>query len=427
MNRIAFTSAFLVLAAPISSATAPVISAAALSFPRQDPGTAKPTKEDFEKQFAAIKKEDSKAFLALAQWAEKGGLSAEAKKAYRAVLDGDANNDLARSKLGYVKVGGEWVTKEKAAELEKAKGADPKKKGGKTGGPVVPTVGVEKDIANNAHADLEEGKRLAKLMGDTCMVVSSAHFSIKGAVSREQAKDGLAAAEQAYAELNVIFERGVDEQPLGMRKLTIYFAKDDAGCKELVPYIEDNHGKLDPYLRDDIMKKATGLAANGAHPVSLTQNTVDIRSYVLHQLGQVYVDCIGAAPDPWLEEGFAMYTAVRWAGKNTTYCYNPSSYAGNVGGSKKGEDTAYTLICKEIAQDKTDSPIEVLAKKKLNQLDDKDLAKSFSLVKMLIEKEPETGLAFLRLYSSQNVARVLKASYKLSPAEFDERWRQAQK
>lgn len=414
MNHAAFAPALL------------LIFAAAPFVPVQD-GAAKATKEEFERRFASLKKDDAKGFLELGNWAEKAGLAAEAKKAFRAVLDVDANNETARAKLGFVKVGGEWVTKEKAAELEKNKGGDPKKKGAKPSGPSVPGGGIDKDIASNAASDAEEAKRLAKVLGDVPVVVSSAHFSFRGAISKEQGKDALATAEQAYAELNAIFERGADEQIFNVRKLCIYVAKDEAGCRELIPYIEDAHGKIDPYLREDILKNGGGMAANGQHPISLTRSDVELKTYALHQLGQVYIDCLSGSADPWLHEGFAMYTAVRWGGKNTTYCVNVSSYAGNVGGVKKGEDTAYALLCKEIAQDKSDTPIEGLSKKKLNQLDDKDLAKCFSLVKMMVEREPEKGLPFLRLYSSQNVARVLKASYKMPPAEFDDHWRQLQK
>jgi len=169
------------------------------------------------------------------------------------------------------------------------------------------------------------------------------------------------------------------------------------------------------------------MAANSGTRVSITRAEVDHKSYVLHQLGQVYIQCLSNGSDPWLSEGFAIYTAVRWAGNNSTYCNNVSSYSGNVGKAQKGEDTSFGLICKEIAQDKSDTPIDSLQKKKLNQLDDRDLAKSFSLVKMFIEKEPDRGLSFLRLYSSGNVARVLKASYKLAPGAFDDHWRAAQK
>jgi hypothetical protein len=391
----------------------------------QDPAVTKALREEFERRLAALKKDDSKGLLELAQWAEKSNLAMEAKKAYRAVIEADPDNEVARTKLGFVKVNGDWVTKEKAAELEKAKGGDPKKKGLKP--PSGPSSGFEKEVQRNSEGDAAESKLLAKILGDAPTVVSSAHFSIRGAVSRELAKDALQACEQALAELNQIFEIADDTPIFGLNKLTFYFAKDEAGVKELVPYIEDRHGKLDPYLKDDIKKNGTGLAASGSNMVALTRAEVDTRSYVLHQLGQVYIDCLTNGVDPWLHEGFAVYTAVRWAGKNTTYCYNVSSYAGNVGQAKKGEDQSFLLICKEIAQDKSDSPMEVLQKKKLNQLDDKDIAKSFSLVKMMIEREPERGLAFLRLYSSHNVARVLKASYKLTPAEFDDHWRASQK
>lgn len=384
----------------------------------QDPGVSKALKEEFERKFAAIEKGDGKAFLALAEWAEKSGLQTESKKAYRAVLDSEPDNATARAKLGFVKLNGEWVTKEKAAELEKSKGGDPKKKGG---GPKPPAPSAGANLQVDSKADLEEGKRIAKVIGEA-VVVTSRHFSVKGAISRDQGLDVLAAAEQAYAELNTIFERGADEDMFAMRRLDVFFLKDEASVRQMLPYIEENYGKIDPYLKEDIQKNGNGMAANGGRPLSVTKAEVDLKSYFMHQLGQVYIELIAMA-DPWLAEGFATYTAVRFTGKNSTHCVNVSSYAGNVGGSKRGEDTAYLLICKEISQDKSDSPIESLQKKKLNQLDDKDIAKAFSIVKICMEKETDKGLAFLKLYSSQNVARVLRASFKMTPSDFDEFWR----
>jgi hypothetical protein len=144
-------------------------------------------------------------------------------------------------------------------------------------------------------------------------------------------------------------------------------------------------------------------------------------------MGQVYIDSVVGGAAPWLSEGFAVYSAVRFGGKNTTYCYTVDVYAGKLGKASKGEDTAYNLICRESAQDKSDTPIVELNAKKLNQLDDKDLAKGYSLSKLFLEKEPEAGMAFLRLYDAKSIARCLKATFRMTPAEFDAHWRDLQK
>lgn len=388
----------------------------------QDGGLAKALREEFERRFAAAAPADVKSLAALAEWAEKNQLKAEAKRAYRKILESDPDHAVAREKLGFVKVNGDWVTKEKAAEIEKA---NPRKKGGAPA--AAPSGALDAAIARNAARDAEEAKRLGAVLGDAPTVLSSPHFSLKGAISRELARDTLAMAEQAYAELNGTFGKGPEEPVFSLgfgRKLHVFFLKESGAARDLVPYLEEAYGKLDPWLKEDLKKNAGGLAANGGYPIAVTQTTVDVKTYVLHQLGQAYIDSLVGGGAPWLTEGFAVYTALRFAGKNNTFCYNPDTYAGNVGRSKKGEDSSYALLAKESAQDKSDTPIEALNAKKLNQLDDKDLAKAFTLVRAMLEREPDEGLAFLRLYDAKALARVIKAAYGLTPAEFDARWRE---
>ncbi|MBL8694021.1 MAG: hypothetical protein JNJ88_07975 [Planctomycetes bacterium] len=282
-------------------------------------------------------------------------------------------------------------------------------------------------IAKNAAADRAEAEELKAQLGEAPTVISSAHFSLKGAIEAEAAREALELAEQAYAELNIHFEKPANAAAFPSArggKIHCYFLRDPAAVRELLPYLESKFGALEPYLRQDVLK-GSGKAANATNSFAITKSDVDPKTYLLHQLGQVYIEAfIAGETPPAISEGFGVYVAVRWGGKNTTYCFNPDSYKGSVGKTAKGEDTAYLLLCKEMAQDKSDASFEALVKRKLNQLDDKDIAKLWSLVRMWMETEPEEGSSFLKLFSAKQVARVLKASYRMTPAEFDDHWRE---
>lgn len=282
-------------------------------------------------------------------------------------------------------------------------------------------------IAKNAAADRAEAEELKAQLGEAPTVISSAHFSLKGSIDVEAAREALELAEQAYAELNIHFEKPANAVAFPSArggKIHCYFLRDPAVVRELLPYLESKFGAIEPYLRADVLK-GSGKAASATNSLAITKSDVDPKTYLLHQLGQVYIEALiaGETP-PAISEGFAVYVAVRWGGKNTTYCFNPDSYKGSVGKTAKGEDTAYLLLCKEMAQDKSDATFEALVKRKLNQLDDKDIAKLWSLSRMWMETEPEEGSSFLKLFSAKQVARVLKASYRMTPAEFDDHWRE---
>jgi len=66
---------------------------------------------EVEKRKAALKDDDAAGWVEYAKWLDRqSGFSQDARAAWEKVLKIDADNEAARTKLGYQKVGGQWLT-----------------------------------------------------------------------------------------------------------------------------------------------------------------------------------------------------------------------------------------------------------------------------------------------------------------------------
>jgi len=75
---------------------------------------------EYEKRRKALKPGDTKGWAELAAWCEsRVGFSREAREAFRKVIAAAPDHEVARRKLGFVKVGGAWLTED---EIMRAKG-----------------------------------------------------------------------------------------------------------------------------------------------------------------------------------------------------------------------------------------------------------------------------------------------------------------
>jgi hypothetical protein len=84
------------------------------------PTAAEKTLAEVEKRRAALKDDDAAGWLGFAQWLDRlTGFSQDARAAYEKVVRLDPENEAARRKLGYQKIGGQWLTE---AEIMTAKG-----------------------------------------------------------------------------------------------------------------------------------------------------------------------------------------------------------------------------------------------------------------------------------------------------------------
>jgi hypothetical protein len=139
------------------------------------------------------------------------------------------------------------------------------------------------------------------------------------------------------------------------------------------------------------------------------------------------IEQIKAEPNSWLREGFAMYTSVRFLGKNGVYCVTDSRYIGNVDIANKDLDTAYRLVCLEMAQGEEDKAKDfaTIIKTDTNALNYLDLAKSWSFFDWMMHPENRPKLAaVLKGMRNGSFVGSLKRNAGLSMADLEAKWKE---
>lgn len=154
----------------------------------------------------------------------------------------------------------------------------------------------------------------------------------------------------------------------------------------------------------------------------LTENS-DLEGVLTHGLGHHLVSVHynmnrrGFEQD-WLSEGCALYLSLEYLGRNSVTCKAfapPSRYVHEKG--KEGEKTLQVGLrayFNQLALEKG-PPLDRLAVKKLFEMEDGDLAKSWSLYDYIVRKEGRRGQEFLRAGCQHSTAGK----------EFIARWRTA--
>lgn len=129
----------------------------------------------------------------------------------------------------------------------------------------------------------------------------------------------------------------------------------------------------------------------------------------------------------WLMEGMAIYASVRFVGANQMYCVTNSQYVGNLAIADKNRDTAYRLICLEIAQGTEDKAKDfaLLAHTDTNGLSYIDLAKSWSFFEWMMraENKPKLIATLKGMRGPHSFAASLKKNANMSMPELEEGWK----
>lgn len=129
----------------------------------------------------------------------------------------------------------------------------------------------------------------------------------------------------------------------------------------------------------------------------------------------------------WLMEGMAIYSSVRFVGTNQMYCVTNSQYVGNLAIADKNRDTAYRLICLEVAQGTEDKgkDFALLTHTDTNALSYIDLAKSWSFYEWMMrpENRPKLIATLKGMRGPHSFAASLKKNTGLSMSELEEAWK----
>lgn len=129
----------------------------------------------------------------------------------------------------------------------------------------------------------------------------------------------------------------------------------------------------------------------------------------------------------WLTEGFAIYASVRFIGANRTYCVSDTKYVGSIAVADKDRDTAYKLICYEVANGTEDKgkDFALLTKTDNNALGYVDLAKSWSFFDFMMrpENRPKLIATLKGMRGPVSFERSLKLATGWSLSDLETNWK----
>ena len=133
------------------------------------------------------------------------------------------------------------------------------------------------------------------------------------------------------------------------------------------------------------------------------------------------------AQEAWLYEGFAAYAAVRLQEVHGTWCVRLEPTSARVGAPEIPEDAReWPEAVEWLARARDDFPMKGLVGVSLNGLDGPMLAKSWSMLRWLLEEHPAEARAFLDAKRAGTATpKALEAATGLSLDDFDEAWRDA--
>jgi hypothetical protein len=205
-----------------------------------------------------------------------------------------------------------------------------------------------------------------------------------------------------------------------------FFAPDDIPKSERYMTTYYKMG-FDPKRKEEILADAGHGTRRSFNPSYVyfwrTNDTSDLEGIVAHNLGHMLASVhydrrkIGMGQD-WLEEGVGLYLSLEWLGRNSVNCKGfaePGRYVHK--NDKKGGERTFQMGLRDWYNSvalESGAPIDKLALKTLYEMNDGDLAKSWSMFDWIAKKTGKEGQSFLRAGC---------ATAKLGKTKFIAEWR----
>ncbi len=409
--------------------------------------------DDFKRRWEEVDKKDPIALNELAEWCAESGLGREKAKVYRAILEVDPDHENARRALGFSKVNGEWKTKAeieaedkrrkdderkekeaaKKAATDKLKGGKATKPGSpsaKAGGALDADVKSFVDVAeNNREADAKAAKEMGDFFGLKVNSMTTQRFSIRAELPPDEVKRHAALAEKLVVSCNRWF--GLEPEFAPWKGEFIYFHVRQQGTfVDLIDWVDKNLRQMDPEEKKHYKDGGNFHSFNPSPLAAGFENSTPLEQKMAHIIPQIWIEWYsggGAAMHPWLGEGFAAYAATDTFGANRVYCTTQTKYTGKTEIADKDADNAYQLVCFDLIDGRLEQPhpwIEII-KKDLNKLDYADLAKSWSIVDMLMKEHPEEFNRYvLECRKYKNEEECLQAVFGWTSEDLETKWKE---
>ncbi len=393
----------------------------------------------FDRKYEKVDKKDIRALLDLLDWAKdperKPYLRSRLRRLYRRILRLDEDNEEARRGLGYVRLGGKWITRAEARrrrkELEAARAKEEaarKAEEERRRRLARAENDVSLQVEMNRAKDRADEKKLSSVLGTTMHVATSKRISIAAAFDKEGILALLELGERALTAvckdlgLNPAYSPG----RAGYRGVYHHYYVLPSDRRAVLKYIKDTFGGISESFFKYLMRSRTsGLSSSAGSPyaVAVLVHGLNRKDPLLHNLGHCLAGSLsgtGAIP-PWLQEGFGMYMSIRFLGNTGTTCTTTTKYAADMEIAKKRDAATWPLLAKEQVRKGFYPRFVTLCVKKLNRLNARDLARSWAICKFLMEKYPKKFRSFMSYAGTKLEIQVkaLDAALGMTPDQLD--------
>jgi hypothetical protein len=354
--------------------------------------------EEWKKKREAACEKLAKEFDAIADFAVKAKLDAEAKTAWKRVLDFDTDHEKARKGLGYEKQEGKWVPPEDVA----------KRKDG------------AKKIADAGVGEIVEGKTdVENLGGFEFCKRKSKHFFMQGDYTDKEIQELMKVAAGTRTAFLEAFEKGEDDLDDFIEAV---FVRDE----------RDHRTFIDKCTAMDERKKKTyyeygGYATFRPRFFEAVQGGGDwayVKDICCHDVvHQMFHQYSGAQLNAWLEEGIAYWFTDRLLKSAETHCIDFALSGGGGGGKSWDNVLDWRALVKEmVAQGNPD--LKEIMEGPLNSLTAKKGCKAWSVVDFMMTKHRRRFFRFVELLASgEKDEEALKQAFEVEGySEFDRQW-----
>ncbi len=431
--------------------------------------------DEHQARRAALQADDAEGHYQLALFCRENGLKKFEKELYRETLKINDQHPGANEAVGNVKYEGVWMTPaERERRLSSAADAEMRAKG------LVPYDGewvtpedkakleqglVKHDGRWMTPDEVKESQGLVKYKGGWIKkeelerrqfkdfyeemleieveVVFSAHFAAVGPFNEAELAAICAGAEQVYAEFLQIFGLGPEtnlfkgaEEDADRTRCHLVYAKKAFEYAKFVGAFSERYPVNMPTSRANLVKTTKGFyeVYPSCYVIGyMFPNTFDqVRASVMHKTSHVllmrYKYASGFFPW-WLIEGLGTYQEINAIGRCDTYCITEKGYAvrpdANGGANQKWSGMReWKLIVKSQVVGMGDKGLIRLAGMGLNELDYRDLAKSWSICEWLIAKDREKFVALVeKIKLKTDFVKAVEQVFGKSPEQLDKEWR----
>ena len=396
--------------------------------------------ELFDKKYEKADRKNLQDLLDLLDWAKdperKPYLGSRLRKLYRRILRLDKDNEEARRGLGYVKWKGEWISKAEARrrrkeiEAERARAEAAKKAEEEKLARLKRAEGdVGLQVEMNKERDRGDEKKLEDALGTHLNVATSKRISIAAPFEKEGIVALLEVGERAISQVckDLGLKPTYNPGRAGYRGVYHHYYVSPSDRRAMLEYIRDTFGGISNAFFKYLMRsRMSGLSANAGTPyaVAVLHRGINRKDVLLHNLGHCIAGSLGGSGriPPWLQEGFGMYMSIRFLGNTGTTCTTITKYAADMEVAKKHEAGTWPLLAREQVTKGFYPRFVTLCVKKLNRLDAKDLARSWSICRFLMDKHPKKFRNYMRYAGTklETQVRALDVALGMKPGQLDQ-------